>query len=216
MKLPYYIKQKGRLVFFLFFFLLIDILSNNSQIHKIKHLNSTINEIHADRLIAQNLIFKISEEINNQKIYLLSETNHDSLLMYMNVSFRHLESLLKDYDKTKLTIEESLALSKLKVKVRALNMYFLKLYNTEYPFYSLKQNYLEQTKGISTILINLSEIQISRSNDLKIDSSNTLSFAGIINDLNWALSFVISLAILFTVLATKSITSKINQQQQLN
>lgn len=216
MKLPYYIKHKGRLVFFLSCFLLIDILSNNSQINKIKHLNNVINEIHSDRLIAQNLIFKISEVINKQKIYLLSETNLDSLYIYMNITFRDLASLLKDYNKTQLTNEESIVLSELKVKISTLNIYFLKLYNSQYPFYSLKQNFLEQTKGISAILINLSEIQISRSNDLKIDSSNTLSFAGIINDLNWALSFVISLAILFTVLATKSITSKINQQQQLN
>lgn len=216
MKLPYYVKQKGRLVFFLSFFLLIDILSNNSQINKIKHLNTTINEIHSDRLIAQNLIFKISEVINKQKIYLLSETNHDSLVIYMNISFRNIESLLKDYNKTKLTIEETIALNELKAKVSTLNMYFLKLYNSQYPFYSLKQNFLEQTKIISAILINLSEVQISRSNDLKIDASDTLSFAGIINDLNWALSFILSLAILFTVLATKSITSKINQQEQLN
>lgn len=216
MKLPYYIKQKGRMVFLLSFFLLIDILSNNSQIDKIKHLNTSIKEIYMDRLIAQNLIFKISEVINKQKIYLLSETNQDSLLIYMNVSFNAIQSLLKEYDKTKLTIEESTALNELKIKVSALNIYFLKLYNSQHPFYNLKQNYFEQTKVISTILINLSEIQLSRGNDLKIDSSNTLSFAGIINHLNWALSFIISIAILYTVLAAKSITSKINQQEQLN
>lgn len=199
------------MIVLLSFLLLIEILSNSSQTENVQHLDASINEIYADRLLAQDLLFKISERINRQKTSLLTEISNDSLVSSMNVNFKEIEGFLNAYDKTKLTKEEAIIFGKLKTETASLKKMVTKYGNGQL-FLNLKDLYSQQLDSASVMLYSLSEIQMTRSKELRADSYKTLSFSGIINELNWTLSIIIALVILAMVLASKSIIPRIPEQ----
>lgn len=200
------------MIVLLSFLLLIEILSNSSQTENVQHLDASINEIYADRLLAQDLLFKISERINRQKTSLLTEISNDSLISSMNVNFKEIEGFLNAYDKTKLTKEEAIIFGKLKTETASLKKMITKCGNGQLFLNNLKDQYSQQLDSASVMLYSLSEIQMTRSKELRADSYKTLSFSGIINELNWTLSIIIALVIFAIVLASKSIIPKIPEQ----
>lgn len=215
MKLLYSIKQKGRIIALLSIFLAIEILSNSSQTENVQQLDMTINEIYADRLIAQDLLFKMANSIDEQKMMLLGKNNQESTVKVIDQSAGKIYGFISSYDKTKLTADEELIFGKLKTKIGELNA-FVAANKNQLLLPYVKSQYILQLDAVSNDLTSLSEIQVSRAKDLKTDSLKIVSFSAIIHELNWALSIITVLCIAALVFASKSIVSTFPQREQLN
>lgn len=213
MNLLYNIKHKGRLIIILMLFVIIEIVRIISQKETVQQLGDSINEIYSDRLIAQNLLFKISNNINEQRLLVL-ENNNDTIDRLLKRNIVSTIDYLKAYSRTELTNKEDSIFKKLKLEITELNRFFLSrdlLQNNV-----SKSVYFVHLGSVFGYLNNLSNIQISRGETLNTGANKTISFSNIINELDWVLIIVTALIILSIILVSKSIVSKFPQYEQLN
>ena len=135
-------------------------------------VKNTVSNIYKDRLIAKDIIFKIVNKLNEKEVaFILSDTNFfNNKNIYVN---EKIDSLLLQFEKTKLTKEEIVIFNKLKSQINSLNQYennFLKIYDDK------KNNkFLKDIGIIKNTLIDLSKIQISEGNRQVSISEKALS-----------------------------------------
>ncbi|MCC6690882.1 MAG: MCP four helix bundle domain-containing protein [Bacteroidia bacterium] len=201
----YSLKQKGRVIILLSFFLIIEILINKNQTENVRDLNTSINEMYSDRLLAQDIIFKIAERINQQRIIMLTEVDQMIVIKHIEANTKRVDSLLIAYGKTKLTNDETLIFDNLKQHVSMLHSFILKSDVGNSSEKNFKTEYIKQLDSITDIFNSLSEVQLSRSNELREKSIKTLSSSGAIGQLSHIISIVIAFCILIIVFVSKSI-----------
>jgi hypothetical protein len=211
----YNIKEKGKFILLLCALLLIEIFSTNSQTQNVQQLDSTINEMYSDRLIAQDLIFKMAENIHQQKTILFAKYDQDSINRALNHHFEKIAGFINSYDKTALTNDEANLLSSFKTKISRLSSITLNANEDQSVLYK-KDKYNVQLDLLLLDLNRLAEIQVSRSGHLKDDSHKIVSFSNIINELNKALMIITALGIAAMALTSKSIVPRFPQQERLN
>lgn len=216
MKLLYNIKEKGRLVVLLIIFLIIEILSNHSQTDNVSKLDTAINEIYSDRLMAQDYIYKISENIHSQKVFLLNRNPSNVLNKLLNRNFNEIKSHIINYEKTSLTNPEKILFDKFKSQITGLYGFLGDKSQQILLNDNTRNIYITQLDSLSDKLKGLSEIQISRSAIIKNDSIKIVSFSSIINQLSSVLLIITTLYIIAIVFTSKSVSSKFHQQEHLN
>src|SRR6218665_2755340 len=195
MKLIYNIKQKGRLILLLLFFLVIEFVSSSSQKENVQQLDTAINEIYSDRLIAHDLIFRMSEVIHEQKDVLLTANDQDSAAKLLSQGFDKINYHIRVYNKTHLTRDEALVFARFKAKIEALSKTVSRVGQDHIDADQEKKELIAQLDSVAVYLSELSGIQLDRSEDLREDSHNIVSFSCVIEQLNWALFIVTSLCI---------------------
>ena len=216
MKLMYNIKEKGKFILLLCALLLIEIFSTSNQIQNVQQLDSTINEMYADRLIAQDLIFKMAETIHQQKNILFADHDQDPINRALEQRSEKITGFINAYDKTALTTDEATILVGFKTKISRLTSMMLNANEGKSDLYKAKDAYNAQLDLLLADLNRLAEIQVSRSGYLQKDSHKIVSFSNIINELNKALMIITALGIAAIALTSKSIVPKFPQQERLN
>lgn len=214
MNILYDLKSKGKIVLYLCAFSFLEILTNNSQTDNVQQLDTSIDEIYSDRLVAQDILFKISNNVYEQKYLLLDHAPNDSVIAAIHANTAEIFKHLSLYDKTELTPKEAIIFKELKVKVSELDRFSL----TGDPLLADKTNklYSKELDAISNSLGALSEIQMNRGERIMMEAGKVLSFSVIINELNWALLIIISLFMLSILYASRSVASGFHQNERLN
>lgn len=214
MNILYNLKSKSKIVLYLCAFSFLEILTNSSQTDNVQQLDTSIDEIYSDRLVAQDILFKISNNIYEQKCLLLDHATTDSVMAAIHTNTAEIFDHLSLYDKTELTTKEEIIFKKLKIQVSELDHFSL----TNDPLLAGKTNklYYKELDAISSSLDALSKIQMNRGKRIMMEAGKVLSFSVIINELNWALLIIMSLFMLSILYASKSVASEFHQNEKLN
>lgn len=178
-----------------------------------QQLDESVTEIYKDRLIAQNLLFKISNSINQQKILTLAQPS-DSVGRLFQLNISEMEGYIEGYEKTKLTKKEDSVFLALKEKTEALKEL------ESNPSFLRQENAVKLLSGhlsdISGYLSQLSDIQIKQGEIINTGAHKTIIYSGILNDLDWMLIVITSILILAAIFVSKSIIARLPQKGQLN
>ncbi len=171
-------------------------------------VKDTVINIYEDRLIAKDLIFKISNKINVKEVAIISK-NVDYFKKQKNNANKELDNLLLNFEQTNLTIEEAGVFNNLKSQINTLKK--IEETNLNNNINSNKA-YLNLIKQIEDSLINLSEIQVREGGRLMSVSKKALSTIELFTQIE--IYFLVFLAIIVQLIIiynpNKKLTSKKN------
>ncbi|WP_397446644.1 MCP four helix bundle domain-containing protein [Polaribacter sp. R77954] len=151
--------------------------------------------IYEDRLIAKDLIFKVSNKINTKEVAIIS--NNLDFFQNENKSLnKEIDNLLFSFEQTNLTTEESYVFNDLKEQINALKTLekpHLKKSNSAY-----HKSYLNIILQIKKNLINLSEIQLREGARLMAVSKKALSTIELFTQIE--IYFLVFLAVIVQII----------------
>ena len=151
-------------------------------------VQNTVISLHTDRVIAQDLIYKMNLIIYNKQLSLLGE-NSKNASNNLNDDFN---LLIENFSETKLTKKESQIFEKLQGDFKTLtNLETKKLEN--------KEELLANINIIKSDLIKLSEIQIKESKSLTSIAQKSLDTTNLMSNLEIGFLVLIGLIIQFTI-----------------
>jgi hypothetical protein len=164
-------------------------------------VQNTVISLHTDRVIAQDLIYKMNLIIYNKQLSLLGESSKN-VNPNLNKDFN---LLIEKFSETKLTKKESQIFEKLKVD-------FNKLTDLEAKMLENNEEILTNINIIKSDLIKLSEIQIKESKSLTSIAQKSLDTNNLMSKLEIGFLVLIGLIIQFTIFyrVKKSKTEKLN------
>lgn len=216
MSLFYRNTQRAKLALLLLILFIAELLGSTSQSNNISELDTTFNEVYSDRLVAQDYIYKMTEEIHRQKYFLLNHPDGNALNRSLHDGCAEIKTVLKQYEGTKLTREEKKSLQKLKSTIESLDLQAQGKAGVAGLSVAEVAVYNEQFDLALGSLKQLSEIQMSRSLDLKGNSAKIVSFSNIIEQMNWVVVIITGLLIQVIVFASRSTYSRFKQNECLN
>ncbi len=151
-------------------------------------VQNTVISLHTDRVIAQDLIYKMNLIIYNKQISLLADSSKNG-----NHNFnKDFNLLIEKFSETKLTKKESQIFEKLKVD-------FNKLTDLEAKKLENNDELLTNINIIKADLIKLSEIQIKESKSLTSIAQKSLDTNNLMSKLEIGFLVLIGLIIQFTI-----------------
>ncbi|MGY8910753.1 MAG: hypothetical protein ACKVIG_12975 [Flavobacteriales bacterium] len=151
-------------------------------------VQNTVISLHTDRVIAQDLIYKMNLIIYNKQLSLLGESS-ENVNPNLNKDFN---LLIEKFSDTKLTKKESQIFEKLKVD-------FNKLTDLEAKMLENNEEILTNINIIKSDLIKLSEIQIKESKNLTSIAQKSLDTNNLMSKLEIGFLVLIGLIIQFTI-----------------
>jgi len=220
MNVLYTIRHKGKIALLLLAIIFAEIYFSYAYSSNISQIGESFSEVYADRIIAQDYIYKMSNILSKRKKIVFKNPTTDNLkkdLIFDDYGLK-ISWILANYEKTKLTTNEKLLFDKFKINVFSM-IALEKKYASESnhlvsnEFYRVRNNLLKES---ITQLDKLSEIQIVRVKDLNETSQKTVSFSSLLNQFDWALLLVILVSIQILIFTSKSSRPKLPQNQYLN
>lgn len=219
MNILYAVKQKGRIILLLLALGGLLIVNCNAYNRNIAEMGDSVAEVYADRLIAQDYIYKLSGKIHERKWEL-----HESLHKggdFVRLPGAHSLSilvLLRNYEKTKFTPDEKKVYDQFRENI--------------FMMIALQQRYgvMEEGPGKKSVLTayesslnlslgqleKLSEIQMQRGRSINVNSQKIVSFTYLLNQLDWALIVILCVMIMAFIFAAKSTFPKQLQNHLMN
>lgn len=162
-------------------------------------VQNTVLSLHKDRVIAQDLIYKMNLIIYNKQLSLLGE-NSKNITNNLNKDFN---LLIENFSETKLTKKESQIFKKLKVD-------FSNLIDLEGKKLENRDELITNINIIKSDLIELSEIQIKESENLTSIAQKSLDTTNLMSNLEIAFLVFIGLIIQFTIFYRVKKSKKVN------
>lgn len=151
--------------------------------------------IYEDRLIAKDLIFKVSNKINTKEVAIVSSDL--DFFKHENSSVnKEIDQLLFSFEQTNLTTEESYVFNNLKEQISALTK--LENANLNDVNSANRKNYLNIILQIKKSLKNLSEIQIREGGRLMSVSKKALSTIELFTQIE--IYFLVFLAVIVQII----------------
>jgi len=158
-------------------------------------VKDTVINIYEDRLIAKDLIFKISNIINKKEVAVIR--NHANYFNNENISInKEIDNLLFRFEQTNLTVEESYIFDDLKNQINTLKN-FENNYLNDLNFKENK-DYLNNILKIEQSLVSLSEIQLREGGKLMSVSKKALSTIELFTQME--IYFLVFLAIIVQII----------------
>jgi len=158
-------------------------------------VKDTVINIYEDRLIAKDLIFKISNIINKKEVAVIR--NHANYFNNENISInKEIDNLLFRFEQTNLTVEESYIFDDLKNQINTLKN-FENDYLNDLNFKENK-DYLNNILKIEQSLVSLSEIQLREGGKLMSVSKKALSTIELFTQME--IYFLVFLAIIVQII----------------
>ena len=158
-------------------------------------VKNTVSNIYKDRLIAKDLIFKISNKINEKEVAAILKDVHffEGKNIHVNTV---IDSLLYKFEQTNLTKEESVIFSKLKNQINSLkqieNNTFKKSDTKD------KNSFLKDIAMIKRTLVDLSKIQLTEGSRQVSISKKALSTIKLFTQIE--IYFLVFLAIIVQII----------------
>lgn len=218
MNILYNIRHRGKIA--LLFLALVALVAFNCNLYdkNIAEMGDSFSEVYADRLIAQDYIYKLSDRIHERKLMLAQKQDPENMQALFNNRSLAIAPLVSSYEKTKLTEGEQQLFTQFKRNVLVLASLEKAIVQERNPYArrSLLTSYEVQANHSLSLLEGLSEVQLSRGKNLSDNSRKIVSYSVIINQFNWGLIIVVGLIIQALVLTDISAVSKLKQKPNLN
>lgn len=178
-------------------------------------LQESFNSVYEDRLVAENYLFNISNQLQLKKM-LLNEDKEAFRLRNASINAT-LEEIIVGYEATKLTEDEATHFALLKEKVAALITVEKSLLSTESPMdHGVIAEVNAQIQRIQPDLQALSEIQLIEGKRLIDHSQQIVSTSKLTSRLEVAVLIVVGLIIQVLILSSKPTTPRFDQKSNLN
>lgn len=216
MKAIYHIRHKGKIAFLLLILIVIEIHKNTLYQSDISKMGDSFSEVYADRLLAQDYIFKFTNAIYQRRA-LMTELPQGQIhaINRQNVT---LKALISKYEDTRLTDTESITFNSVKQKLAVMQLLEHEFFATHND--GLKQHmllvYKDKTADILNELQILSGIQIAEGSRLNEKSKSIVLNSAILSEFAWALIIIMGLSMMVVVFAGRSLIPKIRQNEHLN
>ncbi|WMN12048.1 MCP four helix bundle domain-containing protein [Marivirga salinae] len=109
MHFSYFVQQKLKLASALAVILIIVLVNNRLQNNNLNELGDTFGSVYKDRLLVENYIFKMANATQEKKYLLTQFDSKDDQIIENEINTINviMDSLIADYQKTYLTINES-------------------------------------------------------------------------------------------------------------
>lgn len=215
MNILYAIRHKGKIVLLLFALGSLIIANCHAYNQNIAEMGNSVSEVYADRLMAQDYIYKLAGKIHERKWSLSEDVNASALPGTHGLSIL---SLLRDYEKTKFTAAEKIVYEEFRINIFKMIALQQRYGSTENSLtkQAVLQSYKTTLDASLQQLEKLSEIQMQRGKNINANSQKIVSFSSLLKQLDWALIFIIMIIIMAIVFATKSTFSRQFQNHLLN
>lgn len=219
MNILYAIKQKGRLILLLGALAALELANCNAYNRNIAQIGSSVSEVYADRLMAQDYIYKLSGRIHERKWALQERMSAQSAPASLpGAHSLNILALLHDYEQTKFTPDEKVIYAEFRANI--FKMIALQQRYALADHAPVKRSILKSYQASLDLslqqLERLSGIQMQRGKHLNADSQKIVSFSSLLNHLDWVLILVTVAIIMALVFATKSTFPKQLQDHLLN
>lgn len=215
MNILYAIRHKGKIVLLLFALGSLIIANCHAYNQNIAEMGDSVSEVYADRLMAQDYIYKLAGKIHERKWSLSEHVDAPALPGTHGLSIL---SLLRDYEKTKFTAAEKIVYEEFRINIFKMIALQQRYGSTENSLtkQAVLQSYKTTLDASLQQLEKLSEIQMQRGKNINANSQKIVSFSSLLKQLDWALIFIILTIIMAIVFATKSTFSRQFQNHLLN
>lgn len=219
MNVLYAIKQKGRIILLLIALGALELANCNVYNNNIAEMGKSISEVYADRLMAQDYIYKLSAKIHERRWDLQKSINRQPEAVSLPEAHSlSILALLRDYEKTKFTAEEKITYEEFRsnlFKMMTLQQRYAAM--DEAPAKKVILQAYQASLNLSLQqLDHLSDIQMQRGKHLNADSQKIVSFSFFLNQLDWVLIFATLMLIMALIFATRTTFPKQFQNHLLN
>lgn len=219
MKWIYVIQQKAQVAFLLAIILLGVFFKNVLDRNNVSELGDSFSSVYEDRLLVESYIYKLSDHLYQKQLLIDQCSQQNDVNQLTAKMARHnlaIRALIHEYEKTKLTTEESKFFDAFKNNINELltleNQYLKMEWNMEAPNTSLDQQFLTATQNLGQ----LSSIQIAEGKSMADQSKRIVAGSSILTQFELAMIMVIGLIIQALIFASSSLTPNIIQKHQLN
>lgn len=210
-----HIRHKLKIALLFMVLLGLELFSSFSEDQNSDEMQNTLETIYNDRLRAQDLIYKMENNTYRRKIEFLDDARLP-LPDSCEKQQAQLESLIAEFQKTRLTRDEEKTLATFK----ELNANLVAIEDQAMKDAPLSETLLAEhdktTEALLTELQKLSDIQIVEGKNLHSHSKRTFAYASVLSQFNWVVIVVIGLTIISLVFASKSTRPEFEQQARLN
>ena len=220
MKPLYSIQHKGKIALLLFLLILLEMLNGLSHKSNMLEMNDSFSEIYKDRLLAQNYIHQLTEQIYLKKIRIVKssipEKNVD--IMFLTGQNDVLKKIIRNYEQTKFTIDERHLLNSFKTTFGTLTVIEKEIagVTNQIARQQLLNSYEQSTNNLLSQLQQLTNIQLVEAARLNNDSKRIFGSEIILSRFNWTLIIIIGVIIQALIFTSKSTLPKMPQNELLN
>lgn len=219
MSIVYAIRQKGRIVLLLSALAFLVIANCTTYNRNIAEMGDSVSEVYADRLLAQDYIYKLSARIHERRLALEESAHYGKQPATLpGTHSLSILALLRDYEATKFTPEEKIVYDEFRSNIFRMialqQRYGLTLHAAGKT--ALLKAYHESLDLSLTQLEELSGIQMQRGRNINANTQKIVSFTSLLHQLDWALILIIVVMIMAIIFATKSSFPRQFQNHLLN
>lgn len=220
MKWIYAIQQKAQVAFLLALILFGVFVKNVLDRNNVSELGDSFSSVYNDRLVVESYIYQLSDQLY-QKQFLFDQCSqplNDNNQLELNIK-RHntiIKSLIVDYEKTKLTDQESVYFEAFKRNINQMEILESQYLQSHADFATVNTSLDQQFISAAGHLNQLSSIQIAEGKSMTDQSRKIVAGSSILTQFELAMIIIIGLIIQTLIFASNSLTPKTFQNHQLN
>ncbi|MCW5909444.1 MAG: MCP four helix bundle domain-containing protein [Cyclobacteriaceae bacterium] len=218
MKWLYVIQQKARVAFLLGIIVLLVFLKSLIDRQNVSELGNSFSSIYEDRLLVESYIYKLSAHLYQKQLLMEQCSQPGDLRMLAARIAQHNQAifdLIQEYEKTKLTTQESAFFEGFKKNMNEMVVLEAKLLDSQEEVVGaalLDQQFVTASQSLSELSI----IQIEEGKNMANQSREIVAGSIVLTQFELAMLIVIGLIIQALIFASRSISPKILQKHHLN
>jgi hypothetical protein len=212
----YSIRNKGKIALMFFALIVLELVSCIYNESNMTEMEDTFSKVYSDRLIAQDYLYKLEDQIYRRKLA-FSESDGSVSLKDSDASATELKSVLKKYAETKFTKKEEAIFGDFTRNSEVLFALERRCVNASgVQTTTLLSEHENITNKLLNQLQQLSAIQLSEAKALETNSKKIIARSSILSHFNWALIIILGIVIQVLVFSSKATLPKQLQNQYLN
>lgn len=221
MKWAFSIRQKFKAAVLLAVVCIVILITNLLGRQHIDKLGNSFSSVYEDRLVVESYIYLLSERLYQKKILFdnCAGQPDPQLGAYVGSHNAAIDRLLGDYEKTRLTDEESICFRDFKANVialRNLERQFLRNTANEPQLATTRSQIDEHFATASANLHRLSHIQLKEGKLLNDQSQRIVAGSSLLTSFEMVVLITIAIILQILILASRPVISRVNQQSSLN
>lgn len=220
MKWIYAIQQKAQVAFLLALILFGVFVKNVLERNNVSELGDSFSSVYNDRLLVESYIYQLSDQLYQKQILFdqCSQSQGASDQLGLNIK-RHnatINFLIQEYEKTKLTDQESIYFDALKKNIDQMETLENQYLQSQSDFGAVNTSLDQQFISAASHLNHLSSIQIAEGKSMTDQSRKIVAGSSILTQFELAMIVIIGLIIQALIFTSNSLTPKSFQNHQLN
>jgi len=220
MKWIYLIQQKAQIAFLLALVLFGVFVKNVLDRNNVADLGDSFSSVYKDRLLVESYIYKLSDQLYQKQILFdqcsQQQSDRDQFSLIIGRHNATINSLIQEYEKTKLTDQESIYFDAFKENITQMETIESQYLQSYTDFATVNTSLDHQFKIAGDYLEQLSSIQIAEGKSMADQSIRIVAGSSILTQFELAMIIIIGLIIQALIFASNSLTPKTFQNHQLN